>query len=182
VVSAAIRALLPESGLHERTTIRRDPDLDLRKAKIRDMVQPVTQDDIFDILDIFSHSASTHLDLTVGSTRVVANRQAAPAISAIDLPRSTAHVVAPILGVFQAAPEQGAPAFVEPGSQVETDTTIGLIRVMQNRTAVKAGLCGKVMDIAVTDGQFVEFGQTLLRVNTNSAASGGTELDGTNAR
>ena len=55
---------------------------------------------------------------------------------------------------------------------------------MQNLTAVKAGLCGTVVDVPVQDGQFVEFGQTLLRVSTESAAQGShiPESDRANAR
>lgn len=134
------------------------------------MMQRVTQTDILDILQAFEHSGFAHLELVFGSVRVAVNRASAAAVGSVALLTPTTEVVAPLLGVFQAGPESGAPAFVQPGTKVQTDTTVGIIRVMQNATAVKAGLRGTVVDVPVQDGQFVEFGQTLLRVSTESAA------------
>jgi biotin carboxyl carrier protein len=136
------------------------------------MTQRVTQDDIMDILQAFGHSGFAQLELTLGSVRIAVNRASAAAVCSVDLLPGTTQIVAPLLGMFQAGPEPGAPAFVKPGTKVETDTTVGIIRVMQNLTVVKAGLCGTVVDVQVQDGQFVEFGQTLLRVSTESAAQG----------
>ena len=136
------------------------------------MTQRVTQEDIRDILEAFGSSGFAHLELTVGSVRVAVNRASAAAVPSVDLLQGTAQIAAPLLGMFQAGPESGAPAFVQPGTKVQAGTTIGIIRVMQNQTAVKAGLRGTVVDVLVQDGQFVEFGQTLLRVSTESVAQG----------
>ena len=141
------------------------------------MTQRVTQEDIMDILQAFGQSGFAQLDLTVGSVRVAVNRASAASVRSVDLLPGTAQIVAPLLGRFQAGPEPGAPAFVKPGTRVQTDTTVGIIRVMQNLTVVKAGLRGTVVDVPVQDGQFVEFGQTLLRVSTDSAARGSDRLE-----
>ena len=123
-----------------------------------------------DILQAFEHSGFARLELSVGSVRVAVNQAPAAAVRSVDLLPGIAQVVAPLLGMFQAGPEPGAPAFVQRGIRVEADTTVGLIRVVQNLKVVKAGLRGTVVDVLVQDGQFVEFGQTLLRVGTESAA------------
>jgi acetyl-CoA carboxylase biotin carboxyl carrier protein len=133
-------------------------------------MQRVTQADILDILQAFEHSSFARLDLVFGSVRIAVNRASAAAANSVVLPLATAQVVAPLLGVFQAGPESGAPAFVQLGSKVQTDTTVGIIRVMQDTTAVKAGLRGTIVDVLVRDGQFIEFGQALLRVSAESAA------------
>lgn len=119
----------------------------------------MTQEDIEDILDAFRQSGFARLELTLGSIRVVADR--APAAAALP---GAGEIVAPLLGTFQAGLEAGAPAFVQPGTKVQPDTTVGTIRVMEKSTPVKAGLRGTVVEVLVQDGQLVEFGQKLLRV------------------
>lgn len=75
-----------------------------------------------------------------------------------------AEVVAPLMGVFYAQPEPGAEPFVTVGSEVKADTTVALIEVMKTFAPVQAGIDGTVVEICVIDSQFVEYGQTLLRI------------------
>ena len=71
-------------------------------------------------------------------------------------------ITAPVIGTFYEAAEPGVKSFVDVGTLVEEDTTVGLIEVMKVFTTVKAGMRGRVERILVTNGQFVEFGQSLL--------------------
>jgi acetyl-CoA carboxylase biotin carboxyl carrier protein len=73
-------------------------------------------------------------------------------------------IAAPLLGTFYRAPKPGAAAFIEAGSLVEEDTVIGIIEVMKLMNAVRAGVRGRVSEILVSDGELVEYGQTLARV------------------
>lgn len=136
------------------------------------MTQQLTQEDIRDILQAFEHSGFAHMELSLGSVRVAVNQFSTAATCADDLHEDTTQVDAPLLGIFQAGSEAGAPAFVRPGTKVDADTIVGIIRVIDNQTAVKAGKRGTVVDVLVQDGQFVEFGQPLLRVKTASGVSG----------
>jgi len=136
------------------------------------MMQCMTQQDITDILEAFEDSRFANIELTAGPVRLAANRVPVAPVRSVDLLADTTRVVAPLLGMFQAGPEPGAPAFVHLGTKLQPDTTVGIIRVMQHRTAVKAGLSGTVVEIPVHDGQLVEFGQTLLRASVESAAIG----------
>jgi acetyl-CoA carboxylase biotin carboxyl carrier protein len=133
------------------------------------MTQDPTQEDIREILQAFELSAYAHLELTVGPVQLAADRAAAlpPASS----PAATACVAAPLLGVFQTAAEPGAPALVELGAVVKPDTVVGFIRTLDQSTAVVAGVDGTVVDLPVPDGQFVEFGQTLLRISPSAMAA-----------
>ncbi|HWD22383.1 MAG TPA: biotin/lipoyl-containing protein [Burkholderiales bacterium] len=127
----------------------------------------MTPEDLVDILQIFGSSPFARLELALGPVRLAVNR-AAPATVArsVDPPPipDAAQVAAPRLGIFHAGRESGAPAFVQPGTRVDADTTVGIIRVLQEQTLVKAGVAGTVVDVLVGDGEFVEYGQTLLRV------------------
>lgn len=79
---------------------------------------------------------------------------AAPAVEGATVP-------APMIGVFYRSPSLGAPPFVEPGTTVEPDTTIGIIEVMKLMNPVTAGVAGTLTDFLVKDSEQVEFGQPL---------------------
>jgi acetyl-CoA carboxylase biotin carboxyl carrier protein len=73
-----------------------------------------------------------------------------------------------LLGRFYSQPEPGAAPFVTVGSDVNEDTTVGLIEVMKTFNAVRAGVSGTVTEICAQDAELVEYGQVLLRVRPRS--------------
>lgn len=82
-----------------------------------------------------------------------------------------ATVASPSLGTFEARLRQDASPFVECGSEVRSDTAIGTVRVLDRRTVVEAGIGGTVVEVFVRDGDFVEFGQPLIRVRRRAAGA-----------
>jgi acetyl-CoA carboxylase biotin carboxyl carrier protein len=70
-------------------------------------------------------------------------------------------VTAPMVGKFYAAPSPSDPPFVTPGTQVAAGATVGLIEVMKVFASIKTETAGTIERILVSNGQFVEFGQTL---------------------
>jgi acetyl-CoA carboxylase biotin carboxyl carrier protein len=90
----------------------------------------------------------------------------APAPSALPA-RDRSGLVAvngPMVGVFYAQPEPGAPPFVEVGATIDEESTLGLIEVMKVYTAVRAGVRGSVAEILVHNQEFVEYGQPLFYI------------------
>ena len=69
-----------------------------------------------------------------------------------------------MVGTFYAAPEPGAKPFVELGGEIDEETTVGLIEVMKVFNAVQSRVRGKVVEVLVQNGQFVEVGQPLFVV------------------
>jgi acetyl-CoA carboxylase biotin carboxyl carrier protein len=99
---------------------------------------------------------------------VAAPARTAPAVRQVPL-AGNAHpgsvdIKSPIMGLFYAQPEPGAPPFVTVGESVGADTTVALVEVMKTFNAVSAGVRGKVVEVCVEDAQLVEFGQVLFRV------------------
>ena len=84
--------------------------------------------------------------------------------SAGAVPEGASVVCAPYLGTFYRAPKPGAPAYVEIGAEVTTETELCLVEVMKLFTAVRAGVAGKVVAIFANDGDLVEAGQPLFAV------------------
>ena len=73
-------------------------------------------------------------------------------------------IKSPMVGTFYAAPSPDAKAFVSVGSQVDEDTDVCVIEAMKVFNNIKAETRGTIAKILVTNGQPVEFGQTLFLV------------------
>lgn len=98
--------------------------------------------------------------------RFAADSQGPPDVP--DTESDLVDVVAPIVGAFYSCPEPGAPPFVEVGSQITVGETLALLEVMKMFNAVTAEVAGTVAEILIKDGEFVEFGQPLMRVRTGA--------------
>jgi acetyl-CoA carboxylase biotin carboxyl carrier protein len=73
-------------------------------------------------------------------------------------------VVAPLVGVFYAAPSAGAQPFVRPGDRVGANQVVGIIEAMKLMNHIATEAAGFVTEVLVADGEPVEFGQELVRV------------------
>jgi len=73
-------------------------------------------------------------------------------------------VIAPLLGNYYHAPRPGDPPFVEIGSAVSEDSTIGIIEVMKLMNPIRAGVAGTVVALLAENGTAVEKDQPLVRV------------------
>lgn len=73
-------------------------------------------------------------------------------------------VEAPMVGVFYGAPAPGQSPFVQVGSQVKKGDVLCIIEAMKLMNEITAEMDGEVVDICVTDGDVVEFGQTLFKI------------------
>jgi acetyl-CoA carboxylase biotin carboxyl carrier protein len=76
-------------------------------------------------------------------------------------------VRAPLPGTFYRAPRPGAPPFVEVGSQVSSDTVIGIVETMKLMNSVSAGVAGAVAQICVANAEFAAQGTTLLLIRAD---------------
>jgi acetyl-CoA carboxylase biotin carboxyl carrier protein len=73
------------------------------------------------------------------------------------------------VGSFYRAPKPGAAPFVEIGTQVSADTVVAIIETMKLMNSVYAGAAGRVVEICVGDGGFVEQHQVLMRLASGGA-------------
>lgn len=70
----------------------------------------------------------------------------------------------PMVGTFYAAPAPDAAPFVQPGAQVQIGQVICVIEAMKLMNEIKAEVAGRVAEILVNNGDPVEFGQPLFRL------------------
>jgi acetyl-CoA carboxylase biotin carboxyl carrier protein len=73
-------------------------------------------------------------------------------------------VNAPMLGTFYRAEAPGAAPFVDVGARVEPDTVVCLIEVMKMMNSIPAGVSGRIAEICARNGELVEYGEPLFRV------------------
>jgi acetyl-CoA carboxylase biotin carboxyl carrier protein len=76
-------------------------------------------------------------------------------------------VTSPMVGTFYRSPAPGEPSFVEVGDRISRGQTVCIIEAMKLMNEIEAEVSGQVIEILVQNGEPVEFGQPLLRVNPN---------------
>jgi acetyl-CoA carboxylase biotin carboxyl carrier protein len=81
-------------------------------------------------------------------------------------------IKAPLVGTFYRAGQPGAPPFVEEGGVVDEGQTVGIVEAMKLMNQVQTDIGGKVTQILVEDGQWVEFEQVLMYIEPNNDGDG----------
>tara|TARA_Y100000741_G_C17993428_1_gene453012 strand:- start:172 stop:606 length:435 start_codon:yes stop_codon:yes gene_type:complete len=71
-------------------------------------------------------------------------------------------ITSPIIGTAYHAPEPGAKKFVEVGKKIKKGDTVMIVEAMKTMNHVPSTSDGIVKKICVSDGQPVEFGQTIV--------------------
>jgi acetyl-CoA carboxylase biotin carboxyl carrier protein len=71
-----------------------------------------------------------------------------------------------MVGTFFAAPNPDAPPFVKVGDHVGPDTIVCIIEAMKVFNEIPAGVSGRIVAVLVQNGDPVEYGQPLFKVDT----------------
>ena len=102
-----------------------------------------------------------------------------PTGGASDMPRSTEpatvppptkerrllEITSPMVGTFYQSPAPDEPPFVGVGDRVRQGQTVCIIEAMKLMNELEAEVSGEIVEVLVQNGQPVEYGQTLMRVN-----------------
>jgi len=86
----------------------------------------------------------------------------APAHGAVDTTEQ--YITAHMVGTFYRCPEPGAEPFVEPGGVVEHGQQVGIIEAMKLMVPVEADVPGRIVEVLVSNGAAVEYGDRLFAV------------------
>ena len=88
-----------------------------------------------------------------------------PAVAApAEPPANGTLVKSPIVGTFYRSPDPNSPPFVSVGDRVKVGQVLCIIEAMKLMNEIEADMAGKVAEILVENGQPVEFGQALFRI------------------
>jgi acetyl-CoA carboxylase biotin carboxyl carrier protein len=70
-----------------------------------------------------------------------------------------------MVGTFYRSPSPGEVPFVEVGDRIRAGQTVCIIEAMKLMNEIEGEVSGQVMEILVQNGEPVEYGQTLMRIN-----------------
>ena len=74
-------------------------------------------------------------------------------------------IKSPLVGTFYSAPAQDAEPFVKIGDRVKKGQVLAIVEAMKMMNEIESDCDGTVAEILVTNGQPVEFGQALFKIN-----------------
>ncbi|MEZ6089914.1 MAG: acetyl-CoA carboxylase biotin carboxyl carrier protein [Pirellulaceae bacterium] len=97
-----------------------------------------------------------------------ATSAAASASSTVADGANIAVIKAPMVGTFYSRPNPESPTFVSVGDSVNADSTICIIEAMKVFNEIPAEISGKVVAVLAKDGEAVEFGKPLFKVDTSA--------------
>lgn len=73
-------------------------------------------------------------------------------------------ITSPMVGTFYQAPSPDAEPYVKVGSKVTKDTIVCIVEAMKLFNEIEAEVDGEIVEVLVSDGQLVEYGQPLFLV------------------
>ncbi|MDO4586187.1 MAG: acetyl-CoA carboxylase biotin carboxyl carrier protein [Planctomycetia bacterium] len=72
----------------------------------------------------------------------------------------------PMVGTFYASANPDSPAYVKVGDSISPDKTVCIVEAMKVFNEIQAEMSGKIIAILVKNGDAVEFGKPLFKVDT----------------
>jgi len=97
---------------------------------------------------------------------VVQAAPVAPVTEEVTEDASLHKVTSPMVGTFYAASSPDVAAYVQVGDKVTPEGIICIVEAMKLFNEIEAEVTGEIVEILVTDGQLVEYGQPLFLVKT----------------
>jgi len=70
-----------------------------------------------------------------------------------------------MVGTFYRSPAPDEPPFVDVGDRIRPGQTVCIIEAMKLMNELEAEVSGEIVEILVPNGEPVEYGQVLMRVN-----------------
>ncbi|MGB9688486.1 acetyl-CoA carboxylase biotin carboxyl carrier protein [Thermogutta sp.] len=76
------------------------------------------------------------------------------------------YIRSPMVGTFYASPDPDSPPYVKVGDHVNPETIVGIVEAMKVFNELPAEISGKIVAVLVENGEPVEYGQPLFKVDT----------------
>lgn len=108
-----------------------------------------------------TQSVSAPINIPASTPAIQAPAESAPAASTNN---SGDFILSPMVGTFYHCPSPGAAPYVKVGDTIKKGQTIGIVEAMKIMNEIEAEYDCKVVGIEANDGQPVEFGSKLIKV------------------
>ncbi len=135
---------------------------------IRELAELLKETGLTEI-EIEANGARLRVSKQTGGAMMAAAPAPAPGAATAAAPGKPAGphpgaVPSPMVGTVYLSPEPGAKAFVNVGQTVKEGDTLFIVEAMKTMNPIPAPRAGRVTQILVSDGQPVEYGETLMIV------------------
>jgi acetyl-CoA carboxylase biotin carboxyl carrier protein len=134
-----------------------------------------------DLIHALEGSTIGELELTEAGTEIIIRRQPGLVMTSIPTPQlgvpslpattgrmiradNTVAVVAPLTGVYYAAPSPTSPPFVAVGDMVEAGQVVAQVEAMKVFNDIQAEVAGRVTALVASNGNVVQKGDVLMRI------------------
>jgi acetyl-CoA carboxylase biotin carboxyl carrier protein len=143
--------IMKENGLDE-IEIRHDDDkIFLKRSQPQQIISSIPM--------MRPESGVVHVNHAGAET--ISQPSAQPSVSGEE---DLIEIKSPIVGTFYATPSPDSEPYVEIGSTVDSQSIVCIIEAMKVMNEIKAETSGTIVEILVTNGQAVEYGQVLFKV------------------
>ncbi len=107
------------------------------------------------------------VDIPVSQPPVVQPELSPPETIATTAPddKKWVNITSPMVGTFYRAPAPDEEPFVNVGDRITKGDTVCIIEAMKLMNEIEGEINGQIMEISVQNGEPVEFGQVLMRIN-----------------
>lgn len=102
---------------------------------------------------------------TLSDTNAVTRGAPTPAYNPPVIDQKLVEIPSPMVGTFYRAPGPNEAPFVEVGDRVKAGQTVCIIEAMKLMNEIEAEVSGQVVEILLQNGEPVEYGQPLMRIN-----------------
>jgi acetyl-CoA carboxylase biotin carboxyl carrier protein len=140
--------------------------------------------DLLELINVISKSNLTEFEYSTGDTKIymstaktVASVSNCVAPADVIVTNAVAEVStdvvkdenkkivkSPLVGTFYVAPAQDAPPFVQVGDVVKKGQVLAIVEAMKLMNDIESDFDGKIVEIFVSNGESVEFGQPLFAI------------------
>lgn len=161
--------LLDETSVSELKVESGEMKLHIRKPEPSASTvafQPAAPSASSSVVEVGSASAASP-QAPAGSTVTAASTQGPSAEGADDESASDENatfITSPMVGTFYRAPSPEADAYVEVGSKVSEKAVVCIVEAMKLMNEIEAEVSGVVVDVLAENGQLVEYGQPLFKI------------------
>ena len=133
-----------------------DFELTVRKEKgvVANQMPPVSP-------QIIETTASNSDTASVTVSQPAPETPSAPAVD----DKKWVDITSPMVGTFYSAPAPDEDPFVTVGDRINKGDTVCIIEAMKLMNEIEGEVSGQIMEITAQNGEPVEFGQVLMRVN-----------------
>lgn len=144
------------------------------------------------LIELMKENEVTEIDIRQGESRIQLRREKAiemaapvaaptsfapasvaapvaemPAVAAAPVDDSFVKTInSPMVGTFYASSNPDSPAYVKVGDSVDAEKTVCIIEAMKVFNEIQAEMSGKIVAVLVQNGESVDFGRPLFKIDT----------------